>query len=102
LYLSSPKNYSIKDTISYPVLDGKFGFFIIKGTRMFFEKDTEYFILVGINASDIKYKYEAYTTAVSASENKKRKKNAMCPKGGLNLKERLNFLKPLKPRSPHY
>jgi predicted alpha/beta superfamily hydrolase len=80
LYLSFPKNYSTKDTITYPVLyvlDGMYAFPIIKGIRPFFERDTEDFIVVGVNASNFKYRNEDYTTAVATfDEERNEKRNA--------------------------
>jgi predicted alpha/beta superfamily hydrolase len=80
LYLSFPKNYSTKDTITYPVLyslDGMYTFPVIKGIRPFFERDTEDFILVGVNASNFKYRNEDYTTSVATfDEERNEKRNA--------------------------
>jgi predicted alpha/beta superfamily hydrolase len=80
LYISFPKNYSTKDTITYPVLyslDGMYTFPIIKGIRPFFERDTEDFILVGVNASNFEYRKEDYTTSVATfDEERNEKRNA--------------------------
>ena len=54
LYISFPKNYSNKDTISYPVLyvlDGRYVFSLIKGTKDaldLFGNEIEDVIIVGI------------------------------------------------------
>ena len=80
LYISFPKNYSTKDTITYPVLyslDGMYTFPVIKGIRPFFERDTEDFILVGVNASNFEYRKEDYTTSVATfDEERNEKRNA--------------------------
>jgi predicted alpha/beta superfamily hydrolase len=80
LYISFPKNYSTKDTITYPVLyslDGMYTFPVIKGIRPFFERDTEDFILVGVNASNFKYRNEDYTTSIATfDEERNEKRNA--------------------------
>jgi predicted alpha/beta superfamily hydrolase len=77
LYLSFPKNYSTKDSISYPVLyilDGMYTFPVIKGIRPFFERDTEDFIVVGVNASNFKYRNDDYTTSVATFDDEKNEK----------------------------
>jgi predicted alpha/beta superfamily hydrolase len=80
LYLSFPKDYSTKDSITYPVLyilDGMYSFPVIKGIRPFFERDTEDFIVVGVNASNFKYRNEDYTTSISTfDEERNEKRNA--------------------------
>ncbi len=55
LYISFPKNYSNKDTVSYPVLyilDGEYSFPIIKGAMQFFSlgNEIEDVIIVGIGS----------------------------------------------------
>jgi predicted alpha/beta superfamily hydrolase len=55
LYISFPKNYSTKDTISYPVLivlDGEYSFPIIQGSMGFFSlrNEIEDVIIVGISS----------------------------------------------------
>jgi predicted alpha/beta superfamily hydrolase len=56
LYISFPKNYSTKDTISYPVLyvlDGRYAFSSIKGTKDaldLFGNEIEDVIIVGIGS----------------------------------------------------
>jgi predicted alpha/beta superfamily hydrolase len=55
LYISFPKNYSTKDTISYPVLyvlDGEYSFPIIQGSMRFFSlgNEIEDVIIVGISS----------------------------------------------------
>jgi predicted alpha/beta superfamily hydrolase len=97
LYISFPKNYSTKDTITYPVLyslDGMYTFPIIKGIRPFFERDTEDFILVGVNASNFEYRKEDYTTSVATFDderNEKRNatKSAFKPGGAAKFLESL-------------
>jgi predicted alpha/beta superfamily hydrolase len=99
LYISFPKNYSAKDSISYSVLyvlDGKFCLPIIRATKIFIENDIEEFIIVGVNASNIAHRYEDYTTSVSTSEDEKEEKILIYLKVRLNLEEQLNFLNPLK------
>jgi predicted alpha/beta superfamily hydrolase len=97
LYISFPKNYSTKDTITYPVLyslDGMYTFPIIKGIRPFFERDTEDFILVGVNALNFEYRKEDYTTSVATFDderNEKRNatKSAFKPGGAAKFLESL-------------
>jgi predicted alpha/beta superfamily hydrolase len=98
LYLSFPKNYSTKDTITYPVLyslDGMYTFPVIKGIRPFFERDTEDFILVGVNASNFKYRNEDYTTSVATfDEERNEKRNAT--KSAFKTGGAAEFLKAMK------
>lgn len=97
LYISFPKNYSAKDTVSYPVLyvlDGELVFPIINGTRAILDsqKELEDLIIVSISAADFILRYNDYTTSVSASTDEKKKKTLTYPKDYLNLEEQINFL----------
>jgi len=84
LYISFPKNYSTKDTITYPVLyvlDGEFNSSFVKGMRkqFQFENEIEDVIIVGIGSgldflSWYSNRYNNYTTTVSIAEDEKRKK----------------------------
>ena len=99
LYISFPKNYSTKDSISYPVLyvlDGKFVLPIIRATRIFIKNDIEEFIIVGVNASNIPYRYEDYTTSVSTSEDEKEEKERNVPKGSVKSIAAATYLESLK------
>jgi predicted alpha/beta superfamily hydrolase len=99
LYISFPKNYSTKDSISYPViyvLDGKFCLPIIRATKIFIENDIEEFIIVGVNASNIAHRYEDYTTSVSTSEDEKEEKKRNVPKGSVKSGGAAKFLESLK------
>jgi predicted alpha/beta superfamily hydrolase len=112
LYISFPKNYSTKDTITYPVLyvlDGEFNSSFVKGMRkqFQFENEIEDVIIVGIGSgldflSWYSNRYNNYTTTVSIAEDEKRKKKMVNSKERINLEEQLNFLNPLKPRSPPF
>jgi predicted alpha/beta superfamily hydrolase len=86
LYISFPKNYSAKDTVSYPVLyvlDGELVFPIINGTRAILDsqKELEDLIIVSISAADFILRYNDYTTSVSASTDEKKEKDLNVPKG---------------------
>jgi predicted alpha/beta superfamily hydrolase len=86
LYISFPKNYSTKDTVSYPVLyvlDGGLVFPIINGTRAILDsqKELEDLIIVSISAADFTFRYNDYTTSVSTSTDEKREKDLNVPKG---------------------
>ncbi len=79
LYLSFPKNYSTKDSISYPILyvmDGRFNFSTIRGMRTLFDLGPliEDVIIVGIGTSNWKVnRYQDFTPSVNTSEDEKRK-----------------------------
>jgi predicted alpha/beta superfamily hydrolase len=88
LYISFPKNYSTKDTVSYPVLyvlDGEWVFPIIRGTRAILdsEKELEDLIIVSISDADFTFRYQDYTTSLSTSTDEKVNKRSDVPKGGL-------------------
>ncbi|PKH67984.1 hypothetical protein CXF59_05790 [Flavobacterium sp. ALD4] len=88
LYISFPKNYSTKDTVSYPVLyvlDGEWVFPIIRGTRAILdsEKELEDLIIVSISDADFTFRYQDYTTSLSTSTDEKVNKRSDMPKGGL-------------------
>ncbi|MFT5753394.1 MAG: putative alpha/beta superfamily hydrolase [Flavobacterium sp.] len=101
LYISFPKNYSTKDTISYPVfyvLDGEWVFPIIRGTRAILdsEKELEDLIIVTISAADFNFRYQDYTTSVSTSTDEKVNKRSDIPKGGLISGGASKFLASMK------
>ena len=79
LYLSFPKDYSTKDSISYPILyvmDGRFNFSTIRGMRTLFDLGPliEDVIIVGIGTSNWKVnRYQDFTPSVNTSEDEKRK-----------------------------
>ena len=88
LYISFPKNYSTKDTVSYPVLyvlDGEWVFPIIRGTKAILdsEKELEDLIIVSISDADFTFRYQDYTTSLSTSTDEKVNKRSDVPKGGL-------------------
>jgi predicted alpha/beta superfamily hydrolase len=88
LYISFPKSYSTKDTVSYPVLyvlDGEWVFPIIRGTRAILdsEKELEDLIIVSISDADFTFRYQDYTTSLSTSTDEKVNKRSDVPKGGL-------------------
>jgi predicted alpha/beta superfamily hydrolase len=88
LYISFPKNYSTKETVSYPilyVLDGEWVFPIIRGTRAILdlEKELEDLIIVSISDADFTFRYQDYTTSLSTSTDEKVNKRSDVPKGGL-------------------
>jgi predicted alpha/beta superfamily hydrolase len=79
LYLSFPKNYSTKDSISYPILyvmDGEINFSTIRGMRTLFDLGPliEDVIIVGIGTSNWKVnRYQDFTPSVDTSEDEERK-----------------------------
>jgi predicted alpha/beta superfamily hydrolase len=79
LYLSFPKNYSTKDSISYPILyvmDGQINFSTIRGMRTLFDLGPliEDVIIVGIGTSNWKVnRYQDFTPSVDTSEDEERK-----------------------------
>ncbi len=79
LYISFPKNYSTKDTITYPILyvmDGQINFSTIRGMRTLFDLGPliEDVIIVGIGTSNWKVnRYQDFTPSVNTSEDEKRK-----------------------------
>jgi predicted alpha/beta superfamily hydrolase len=99
LYISFPKNYSTKDSISYSVLyvlDCKFCLPIIRATKIFIENDIEEFIIVGVNASNVAHRYEDYTTSISTSENEKEEKKRNLPQGSIKSRGAAKLLESLK------
>jgi predicted alpha/beta superfamily hydrolase len=88
LYISFPKNYSTKDTVSYPVwyvLDGEWVFPIIRGPRAILdsEKELEDLIIVSISDADFTFRYQDYTTSLSTYTDEKVNKRSDVPKGRL-------------------
>jgi predicted alpha/beta superfamily hydrolase len=79
LYLSFPKSYTTKDTISYPILyvmDGQINFSTIRGMRTLFDLGPliEDVIIVGIGTSNWKVnRYQDFTPSVDTSEDEERK-----------------------------
>ncbi|PKH66278.1 hypothetical protein CXF59_09900 [Flavobacterium sp. ALD4] len=102
LYISFPKNYSTKDSISYPVLyvlDGEFFYPIIRGTRALLdvEKETIGVIIVGISASNFYIgRHYDYTTSFDIAENEKMEKEYGEPKGTYKSGGADKFLECLK------
>jgi predicted alpha/beta superfamily hydrolase len=100
LYLSFPKNYSTKDTISYPILyvmDGQINFSTIRGMRTLFDFGPliEDVIIVGIGTSNWKVnRYQDFTPFVNTSEDEKRK--GMFKSGGA-----AKFLESIKTEITH-
>ena len=90
LYISYPKNYSIKDSISYPVLyllDGVWIFPVFSGSKelLDYRNEIEELTIVGISASDLPFRSQDYSTSVSTYEDEKVGKYVMHPKDLLNL-----------------
>jgi predicted alpha/beta superfamily hydrolase len=79
LYLSFPKSYTTKDSISYPILyvmDGQINFSTIRGMRTLFDLGPliEDVIIVGIGTSNWKVnRYQDFTPSVDTSEDEERK-----------------------------
>lgn len=94
LYISFPKNYSTKDTISYPVLyvlDGRYVFSSIKGTKDaldLFGNEIEDVIIVGIGSGlnlpswFINRTYD-YTTSIDTVSDRNMEKQFGFPQGTL-------------------
>jgi predicted alpha/beta superfamily hydrolase len=86
LYLSFPKNYSTKDSISYPILyvmDGQIAFSTIRGMRTLFDLGPliEDVIIVGIGTSNWEVnRYQDFTPSVDTSEDEER--NGTSKSGG--------------------
>jgi predicted alpha/beta superfamily hydrolase len=86
LYLSFPKNYSTKDSISYPILyvmDGQINFSTIRGMRTLFDLGPliEDVIIVGIGTSNWEVnRYQDFTPSVDTSEDEER--NGTSKSGG--------------------
>jgi predicted alpha/beta superfamily hydrolase len=106
LYISFPKNYSTKDTITYPVLyvlDGMNISRIISGIRpsMHVGNQLEDVIIVGIGSgldrlSWYHNRYNDYTTSVSIPSDDKQQKKFDVPKGTFKSGGAAKFLKAIK------
>ena len=111
LYLSFPKNYSTKDTITYPVLyvlDGVNTFPLISGIGHFMHvgNQSEDVIIVGVSSgldglSHYHNRYNDYTTSVSISSDEKKEKKIKekkidVPKGTFKSGGAAKFLKAIK------
>ncbi len=106
LYISFPKSYSTKDTISYPilyVLDGRYAFPLIKGTKDALElgNEIEDVIIVGIGSGlnlpswFINRTYD-YTTSIDTTSDRNREKQFGFPEGTLKSGGADEFLKSIK------
>lgn len=107
LYISFPKNYSTKDTISYPVLyvlDGRYAFSSIKGTKDaldLFGNEIEDVIIVGIGSGlnlpswFINRTYD-YTTSIDTVSDRNMEKQFGLPEGTLKSGGADEFLKCIK------
>jgi hypothetical protein len=106
LYLSFPKNYSTKDSITYPVLyvlDGMYNSRIISGISPFMHvgNQLEDVIIVGIGSgldrlSWYHNRYNDYTTSVSIPRDDKQQKKFDVPKGTFKSGGAAKFLKAIK------
>jgi len=107
LYMSFPKSYSTKDTISYPVLyvlDGSIAFPSIKGTKNaldLYGNEIEDVIIVGIGSGFntrswfISRAYD-YTTSIDTASDRIMEKQYGVPEGTLKSGGAEEFLKCLK------
>jgi predicted alpha/beta superfamily hydrolase len=108
LYMSFPKSYSTKDTISYPVLyvlDGRIAFPSIKGTKdaldLFGDDEIEDVIIVGIGSGlntrswAISRTYD-YTISIDTIHDRNREKQRDLPEGTVKSGGADEFLKCLK------
>ena len=107
LYISFPKNYSTKDTISYPVLyvlDGRYAFSSIKGTKDaldLFGNEIEDVIIVGIGSGlnlpswFINRTFD-YTTSIDTVSDRNMEKQFGFPEGTLKSGGADEFLKSIK------
>ena len=107
LYMSFPKNYSIQDTISYPVLyvlDGRIAFPSIIGTKEaldLFGDEIENVIIVGIGSGlntrswFISRTYD-YTTSMDTTDDRNLEKRRGVPEGTFKSGGADEFLKCLK------
>lgn len=93
LFISFPRSYSTKDTISYPVLyvlDGKYVFPLLRGTQYWLDtySEIEDVIIVGIGSEQnrsswvINRTYD-YTTSIDTTTTRNREKGYGFPKGTL-------------------
>jgi predicted alpha/beta superfamily hydrolase len=101
LYISFPKDYSTKDTISYPVLyvlDGEYSINTIRGTRTILDavNEIEDVIIVGISASPYASRYDDYTTSVDTSKDEQREEKYGLSKGRVKSGGAAKFLQSLK------
>lgn len=106
LYMSFPKNYSTKDTITYPVLyllDGKSNFPLFDATKEFidFSREIEDIIIVGIGsehnfASWIVNRIHDYTPSKDTIHDNSMESNIGFPKGTLQSGNASKFLETLK------
>lgn len=106
LYISFPRGYSTKDTISYPVLyflDGKYAFPLIKGAKVAldFYREIEDVIIVGIGSGlnipswFINRTYD-YTTSIDTTSERSMEKQFGFPEGTLKSGGADEFLKCIK------
>jgi predicted alpha/beta superfamily hydrolase len=102
LYISFPKDYSTKDSISYPVLyvlDGEMFFPIIKEIREMFElgQEIEDIIIVGVSSPDwFRTRFYDFTPTVSTFEEEEKDKRDGVPIGTHKSGGADQFIKSLK------
>ena len=106
LYISFPKNYSTKDSLSYPVLyvlDGRYSFPTINAARtaMDWGKELEDIIIVGIGTgldfnSWYFNRYHDYTTSIDTTFQKEKEQYYGFTKGSLKSGGADRFLESIK------
>jgi predicted alpha/beta superfamily hydrolase len=102
LYISFPKDYSTKDSISYPVLyvlDGEIFFPIIKEIRKILElgQEIEDIIIVGVSSPDwFRTRFYDFTPTVSTFEEEEKDKRDGAPIGTHKSGGADQFIKSLK------
>ena len=106
LYISFPRGYSTKDTISYPVLyvlDGRYSFPLIRGTRTALDlgKEIEKIIIVGIGSgldlpSWLMNRRYDYTTSIDTAKERELENKYGFPKGTIKTGGAEKFLKCIK------